>query len=176
MKKIITIDKMIIKQILIITLLLVSACCENDMLYIDRNFTPTERSLIYAAAHKINEVAGFERIEIAGLKTFTGDILNDDYDSITCEEANPGMEPHTGEAFDADIILYRAYIDNDKVFLSVAIHEMVHYIARGQEIGLDFVDSDGHINDENCIMAEYVDTDPPLDFCEKDIQFIRSVL
>jgi hypothetical protein len=166
---------MAIKQILIVAVLL-SACCEDDRLYIDRDCTPTERSLIYTAAHKINAVAGFERIEIAGLKTFTGDILNDDYDSVTCEKANPGTEPHTGEAYDADIILYRAYIDNDKVFLNVVMHEMVHYIARGHKIDLDFVDSAGHIDDENCIMTEYVDTDPPLDFCEKDIQFIRSVL
>jgi hypothetical protein len=166
---------MAIKQILIVAVLL-SACCEDDRLYIDRDCTPTERSLIYTAAHKINAVAGFERIEIAGLKTFTGDILNDDYDSVTCEKANPGTEPHTGEAYDADIILYRDYIDNDKVFLNVVMHEMVHYIVGDHRVDLDFVDSNGHIDDENCIMTEYVDTDPPLDFCEKDIQFIRSVL
>jgi hypothetical protein len=164
-----------IKQILMLALIL-SACCEDDRIYIDRACTPTERSLIHTAAHKINAVAGFERIEITGLKTLKGDILNDDYNSVTCRGANPGNEPHTGEAYDTDIILYRTYIDNDKVFLNVVMHEMVHYIARGQRVGLAFVDSEGHIDDENCIMTEYVDTDPPLEFCEKDIEFIRSVL
>lgn len=164
-----------IKQILIVAILL-SACCEDDRIYIDRACTPTERSLIRTAAHKINAVAGFERIEIAGLKTLKGDILNDDYNSVTCRGTNTGNEPHTGEAYGTDIILYRDYIDNNRVFLNVAMHEFIHYIAEGHEVDLDFVDSEGHIDDENCIMTEYVDTDPPLEFCEKDIEFIRSVL
>lgn len=156
-------------KMIIISLLLIGCAEDDDRLYIDRNCTDTEVSLIYEAVAKINAVAGDDYIEVGGLKRLKGDILNDSWHSIACLDSNAGLEPHTGETLDTDIMLYREHIANDAVFLHVVMHELVHYIAWGH--GAEY-----HVDDDSCIMAEYVDTDPTVEFCGKDVEYIRSVL
>jgi len=164
------------KKLLIACFVFLLACEEDGRLYIDNNCNADEVRAIYTGADKINRAAGYERIEIGGIRKIkNSDILNDGLDSITCLDDNPGDERHTGEAFASDILLYRDNIANYNVLLAVVIHEMVHYIAQGRRINLSFVDEEEHIDNENCIMWEYVDENPPDDFCEEDIEFIRSV-
>lgn len=118
------------KYVLVMSLLMIG-CVEDTSMYIDTRCTEEERAIIYETVEYVNEVAGYQAIEIGGYeKGVYGyyDSVNrilcvpETYEMCTSEKC------YRGKYWLNDIYVAPHLIENIQMFKSVLLHEFGHLL------------------------------------------------